>query len=36
MYEQNAAMPLGFLFAEFGINPNIIAEYSVNNSYFGA
>ena len=35
MYEQNATMPLGFLFAEFGINPNVIAEYSVNNSYFG-
>ena len=35
MYEQNATMPLGFLFAEFGINPEVIAEYSVNNSYFG-
>ncbi len=35
MYEQNATMPLGFLFAEFGINPQVIAEYSVNNSYFG-
>jgi ABC-type transport system substrate-binding protein len=35
MYEQSATMPLGFLFAEFGINPNVIAEYSVNNSYFG-
>ena len=35
MYEQNATMPLGFLFAEFGIDPNVIAEYSVNNSYFG-
>ena len=35
MYEQNATMPLGFLFAEFGINPNVIADYSVNNSYFG-
>ncbi len=35
MYEQNATIPLGFLFAEFGINPNVIAEYSVNNSYFG-
>ncbi len=35
MYEQNATMPLGFLFAEFGINPKVIAEYSVNNSYFG-
>ncbi len=35
MYEQNATMPLGFLFAEFGINPDVIASYSVNNSYFG-
>ena len=35
MYDQNATMPLGFLFAEFGINPEVIAEYSVNNSYFG-
>ena len=35
MYEQNATMPLGFLFAELGIDPNVIAEYSVNNSYFG-
>ena len=35
MYEQNATIPLGFLFAEFGINPEVIAEYSVNNSYFG-
>ena len=35
MYEQNATMPLGFLFAEFGINPEVIAGYSVNNSYFG-
>ena len=35
MYEQNATIPLGFLFAEFGINPKVIAEYSVNNSYFG-
>ena len=35
MYEQNATMPLGFLFAEFGIDPNVIAEYSVNNSYYG-
>ena len=35
MYDQNATMPLGFLFAEFGINPDVIAEYSVNNSYFG-
>ncbi len=35
MYEQSATMPLGFLFAEFGINPEVIAEYSVNNSYFG-
>ena len=35
MYEKNATMPLGFLFAEFGINPEVIAEYSVNNSYFG-
>ena len=35
MYEQNATMPLGFLFAEFGINPKVIAGYSVNNSYFG-
>jgi ABC-type transport system substrate-binding protein len=36
MYEQNATIPMGFLFAEFGINPEVIAEYSVNNSYFGA
>jgi ABC-type transport system substrate-binding protein len=35
MYAQNATMPLGFLLAEFGINPEVIAEYSVNNSYFG-
>ena len=35
MYDQNATIPLGFLFAEFGINPEVIAEYSVNNSYFG-
>ena len=35
MYDQNATIPLGFLFAEFGINPDVIAEYSVNNSYFG-
>ncbi len=35
MYDQSATMPLGFLFAEFGINPEVIAEYSVNNSYFG-
>ena len=35
MYEQNATIPLGFLFAEFGMNPNVVAEYSVNNSYFG-
>ena len=35
MYEQSATIPLGFLFAEFGINPNVIAEYAVNNSYFG-
>lgn len=35
MYEQSATIPLGFLFAEFGINPEVIAEYSVNNSYFG-
>ncbi|CAI7998154.1 hypothetical protein GBAR_LOCUS2341 [Geodia barretti] len=35
MYEQNATMPLGFLFAEFGINPEVIVGYSVNNSYFG-
>ena len=35
MYEQSATMPFGFLFAEFGINPNVIAEYSVNNSYYG-
>ena len=35
MYDQNATIPLGFLFAEFGINPKVIAEYSVNNSYFG-
>ena len=35
MYDQNATMPLGFLFAEFGINPEVIASYSVNNSYFG-
>ena len=36
MYEQNSTIPLGFLFAEFGINPEVIDEYSVNNSYFGA
>ena len=36
MYEQNATVPMGFLFAEFGINPEVVAEYSVNNSYFGA
>ena len=35
MYDQSATMPLGFLFAEFGINPEVIAAYSVNNSYFG-
>ncbi|MCE2500552.1 MAG: ABC transporter substrate-binding protein [Dehalococcoidia bacterium] len=35
MYDKSATMPLGFLFAEFGINPEVIAEYSVNNSYFG-
>ena len=35
LYEQNATIPLGFLFAEFGINPQVIAGYSVNNSYFG-
>ena len=35
MYDQNATIPLGFLFAEFGINPEVVAEYSVNNSYFG-
>ena len=35
MYDQSATMPLGFLFAEFGINPEVIASYSVNNSYFG-
>ncbi len=35
MYDQSATIPLGFLFAEFGINPEVIAGYSVNNSYFG-
>jgi ABC-type transport system substrate-binding protein len=35
MYAQNATIPMGFLFAEFGVNPAVIAEYSVNNSYFG-
>ena len=35
MYDQSATIPMGFLFAEFGINPEVIAEYSVNNSYFG-
>ncbi len=35
MYDQSATIPLGFLFAEFAINPDVIAEYSVNNSYFG-
>ena len=35
LYDQNATIPLGFLFAEFGINPEVIASYSVNNSYFG-
>ena len=35
MYDQSATMPLGFLFAEFGINPEVIESYSVNNSYFG-
>ena len=36
LYEQSATIPLGFIFGEFGVNPQVVAYYSVNNSYFGA
>lgn len=35
MYDQNSTIPLDVLFADFSINPEVIAECSGNDRYFG-
>ena len=36
IYNDYGTIPLVYLYGEYAINPEVVVDYKVNNSYFGA